>query len=354
MRNWRILIILLLCLVLAGTVACQGKQAEAEWQPVEVVRGDLTVIVSGSGNLAVSEEANLAFDSGGRVEKLLVKEGDRVNKGDVLAKLDTGDLELALAQAKATLAQAEVAREEAYHHLDQMVKYSYGYWLKIAEMQLDAAEAQLEAARQAVAQAQKQLDEATITAPFDGLVAGVYVKEGDIIPPPTMAPKIVVYMIDPSRIELSAQVDEIDIAGVKPGQKAAISLDALPDKHLEGVVTLVNSVPTIEAGLVQYKVKISLDVPQDLGLKTGMSATADITTQQRSNVLLVPERAIEHDSQGNPMVWVKGEQQVESRSITTGISDGLQTEVLSGLSEGETVMVKKQAKAQTPGLFFGQ
>jgi HlyD family secretion protein len=357
MKTWRILPILLLCLVLAGTAACGGKQPEAEWQPIEVVRGDLTVSVSGSGNIGVSHEASLAFGSGGKVDKVYVKEADKVSKGDVLAKLDTGALELALAQAKMTLAQAEVAREDAEYNLNQLKDVLHASYdrVRIAEAQLNAAQAQLEAAEQAVAQAQKQLDEATITAPFDGLVAGIYVKEGDIIPSPTMAPKVVVYLIDPTRMELSAEVDEIDIAGVKLGQRAVISVDALPDKQLEGVVTLVSSVPTIEAGLVQYKVKIGFDVPQGLDLKVGMSATADIIIQQRSNVLLVPVRAIERDSQGKPMVWVSINQQIEPRSIITGISDGVQTEILSGLGDGETVVVKKRASAEAPGGFlFGQ
>ena len=343
MKTWRILPILLLCLVLAGTAACGGKQSEAEWQPIEVVRGDLMVSVSGSGNIGVSREASLAFGSGGKADKVYVKEGDKVSKGDVLAKLDTGTLELALAQAKVALEQAEYNLNQ----LKDVLHASYDR-VKIAESELEVAE-------QAVAQAKKQLDEATITAPFDGLVAGIYVKEGDIISSPTMAPKVVVYLIDPTRMELSAEVDEIDVAGVKLGQRAVISVDAWPDEQLEGVVTLVSSVPTIEAGLVQYKVKIGFDVPQDLDLKVGMSATADIIIQQRSNVLLVPVRAIERDSQGKPMVWVRINQQIEPRSIITGISDGAQTEILSGLGEGETVVVRKQAKPQTPGgLLFGQ
>jgi HlyD family secretion protein len=356
MKAWRIFTISLLCLVLAGTVACQGKQPEAEWQPAEVARGNLRVIVSGSGNIAVSREASLAFGSSGKVEKVYVKEGDKVSSGDVLAKLDTGDLELALAQTEMTLAQAEVARDEADYNLTQLEEILpvTADRVRIAKLQLEATEAQLEAARQAVAQAQKQLDEATITSPFDGLVAGISVKEGDIIPSPTMAPKIAVYLIDPSRMELSAQVDEMDVVGVKLGQKAAISVDALPDKQLEGVVTLVSSVPIIEAGLVQYKVKIGFDVPPDLDLKIGMSATADIIIHQRENVLLVPERAIERDSQGKPMVWVKLNDRTEPRSVTIGVSDGFQTEIVSGLSEGEIVVVKKQAKSQTSGFLFGQ
>jgi RND family efflux transporter MFP subunit len=338
MKGWRIVAILLLCLVLAGSGACGGEQQEAERQLIEVVRGDLMVSISGSGNIGVSREASLAFGSGGRVDKIYVEDGDEVSKGDVLAKLDTGDLELALAQAKVALEQAE-------YNLNQLKDV-----LHASQDRIKIAESELEVAELAVARAQKQLDEATITAPFDGVVAAVYVKEGDITPSPTMAPKIIIYLITPNHMELSAEVDEIDIAEVKLGQSAVISLDALPDKQLEGVVTLVSSVPIIEAGLVLYKVKIGFDVPQGLDLKVGMSATADIIVQQRENALLVPERAIERDSQGKPMVWVKINEQIEERPVVTGISDGLQTEILDGLKEGEIVVVEKRAKPKPSGM----
>ncbi len=83
-----------------------------------------------------------------------------------------------------------------------------------------------------------------------------------------------------------------------------------------------------------------------------MSATADIIIQQRENVLLVPERAIEHDSQGNPVVWVKTDGQIEERAVVTGISDGLQTEILGGLNEGEIVVVGSKPKPRVKGDFF--
>ncbi|GAH35654.1 unnamed protein product [marine sediment metagenome] len=81
-----------------------------------------------------------------------------------------------------------------------------------------------------------------------------------------------------------------------------------------------------------------------------MSATADIIVQQRENALLVPERAIEHDSEGNPMVWVEINGQMEERPVVTGISDGLQTEILGGLDEGEIVVVEKRAKPEPTGM----
>lgn len=406
MKSWRIITTLLLCLVLAGAIACSplgdgGEEAVVE-QLVEVVRGDLMVIVSGSGNIAVSSEASLAFGTGGRVDKVYVEDGDRVSSGDVLAKLNTSALELALTQAKLTLATAEYnldkaqqiytkpdinAARAAVHEAEAYLEYAK-YKLEAeaktekdiqiwenevyqAEVNLAAAKQKLEsmlaggeaeevalrrleveAARQAVEQAQKELDEATIAAPFDGLVGAVYVEEGDIIPSPTMSPKIIIYLLTPGSLELKAEVDEIDIPDVEPGQRAIIEVDALPEEKFEGMVTSISPVPIIEAGLVTYEVKIGFTVPLDSKVRVGMSATADIIVQQRENALLVPERAIGRDSQGNPMVWVKLNGQTEERPVVIGISDGLQTEILDGLDEGETVVVKKQAAAETPGGFL--
>ena len=400
MKSWRIIAILLLCLVLAGGGACQGEPEEAEWQLVEVVQGDLTVIVSGSGNISVSQDASLAFGTGGKVDKVYVEEGDKVSEGDVLAKLDTSVLELALAQAELTLSTAEynldkaqqiytrpdlnaaraaVSNARSYLRYAELVLATEAnsleqieFWeneVYQAEVNLAAAEQRLEemlaggesaevalrrleveAARKALEQAQKELDEATITAPFDGLVGAIYVKEGDIIPPPTMAPTVAIYFITPTSMELSAEIDEIDIAEVRVGQRAIIEVDALPALQLEGTVNLISPVPIIEAGLVLYEVEIGLAIPPDSKVRVGMSATADIIVQQRENALLVPDRAIGHDSQGNPMVRVKLDGQIEERPVVTGISDGFQTEILDGLGEGEIVVVEKRAKPEPTGM----
>ena len=403
MKDWRIILVLLLCLVLAGTAACAGEGGEeVYWQPSEVVRGDLTVIVSASGNIGVSNEVKLTFGSGGKVDKLYVEEGDEVTEGDELARLDTGPLELALTQAQAALEQAEYnlektedpysrddirsaraavdAAEDYLDYAEEMLALAEAepvpdaeeiwFWrrevaaalanLALAETQLDAMldapdkdeieimEMLVDVAEQALAEAQKQLDEATITAPFDGLVAIVYVKEGDIIPSPTMT---IIHLIDPTTMELNAEVDEIDVPDVELGQRAIIEVDALPDEQLEGVVTLIGSLPIVEAGLVLYEVKTGFDVPEGSGLKIGMSAIADIILEEQSNVLLVPHRAISQDSQGNPVVKVMVDEEIEERPVVTGISDGFDTEIVDGLSEGDVVVIETKVKPSAPGLF---
>jgi len=429
MRRWGTLgVILLTCLALAGAMGCGGSQEEVSQQFVEVVRGDLLVSVSGSGNIVVSDEADLAFGTSGKIDRIYVDEGDKVRKGEILARLDTGPLELALAQAQAALDQAEynlektkepfseddidsaeTAVEAAEDYLD------YAEWMldqaeetedmaedalylarqgvdqdKIAEAEaalaaaeaavelyrmevsgaeasliaaevqleamldapdegaLEAAEAQLEAAEQAVTEAQKQLDETIITAPFDGEVASVYAEEGDIFSPTGMP---VIHLIDPDIMEIEVEIDEIDIADVKTGQKAIIEVDALPTLQLEGEVASISTLSKESGGLILYDVTIGFNVPPDSGLKIGMSAIADIILEERSNVLLVPNRAITQDSQGNPVVKVMVDEEIEERPVVTGISDGFDTEIVSGLSEGDVVVIETKVKPSAPGLF---
>ncbi len=335
--------VLLLCLVLVGLIACSpsgGDSKGGEQQAVKVVRGDLMFTVSGSGTIEVSKERKLAFRNGGKIERIYVDEGDKVSKGDALARLDTSALELALTQAKLSLVQARVARDEAEYNLNQLkdVLHASHDRVKLAEAALSATEEQIAASEQAVAEAQKQLDEGTITAPLDGVVASVDVDEGDNVSTVTT----IIHLIDLTSIELVAEVDEIDIPEVKPGQRAIIDVDALPGVPLEGEVTSISPLSIEMAGVVVYEVKIGIGDFIDYELKAGMSASVDIVIDERSNILLVPSRAIKQDSQGNPVVKVMVDEEIEERPVVIGISDGFDTEVLDGLNEGEVVVIERR------------
>ena len=378
MKHWKIAAIILLCLALAGSVACipfrggAGEEADTS-QLVEVVRGDLSVIVSGSGNIAVSDEANLTFGSSGKVDGIYVEEGDEVGYGEVLAELDTSALELALTEAELAVKQAELAIKQAetekvqaeadwkqadynrrllqrtlaesrLRKIAETELEAATLRLEVADLQIEAANSQLAAAEEAVDEAQKQLDEATLSAPFRGVVTTVDVIEGDTV----TATTTIVHLIDLATMELNVQLDEIDIPSVKPGQRAIIELDALPALNLEGRVSSIGPLPTVESGVVLYEVEIDFDVPQGSGLRFGMSATADIIISERTDVLLVPDRAINQDSQGNPIVYVMVDEQIEERSVVIGMSDGYLTEIVSGLEEGEIVVGTVVEKQEEP------
>ena len=467
MKKLRIITAFLLLIIVIALTACNplGETEEAGEQYAEVVRGDLMVTVSGSGNIETSEDADLSFSSGGRIATIYVEEGDRVTKGDILAELDADSLELArdqakyaLTQAEVVLKQAELSQKTAESELDSVLDQKDALELALlnaqinvrsarhnlnetqdiytwpdietaqkdvdnaeaflqyalqrnlpddtiiyAQARLDAAEAVLDAkrnahdteevaiarmqleatelaetqaqknldklnedialtelsveaakaaveqarqsvslARQSLEQAEKDLREAAITAPFDGIVASVTAKEGDMIPIPTMAPTQIINLIDPTGMELVVEVDEIDIPQVEVGQKVIITFDALADTELEGVVTTIYPLPLEVGGVIVYNVKIELDVPEESGVMVGMSAEADIVLASCTDVLLVPDRAINSDENGNPVVYVIVDDKLVARPVEIGISDDFNTEITSGLEVGETILASRK------------
>jgi RND family efflux transporter MFP subunit len=199
-------------------------------------------------------------------------------------------------------------------------------------------------ARDSLNQARNDFDEGTIIALIDGVVTSVTAEEGDIIPSPSLASAPVIHLIDPSSMELVVEVDEIDVPGVVLGQKAIITLDALPSDEFIGTVTTIFPLPSEVGGVVVYNVKIELDVPEGSGIKVGMSASADIVLTESRDILLVPNRAIDEDSTGQPMVRVIIDEEIEERAVVIGMSDGFDTEILSGLSEGEMVITEVRVR----------
>jgi len=410
-KRSKILVTILLCLALAGAAACMpggssGEGEESNRQLVEVVRGNLAISVSGSGFIETPDEIVLTFDNGGRVGMTYVDNGDEVNRGQCLATLyplDEEALTLAVTRAEAVLLQAEYeleqvvnpytedeiadaedAVDDAEDWLDlteDMLRYvlKHGSEWEVMEWQMEVfkAEAQLaiaedtldtmqeepdeemveilekqvQAAEQALDEAESALEIEVMNAPFDGAVAGIYVEEGDVIPPATVSAMPVVRLLDTSTMELVVELDEIDIPVVETGQRAIISIDALPSLQLEGAVTSIAAVPTVEAGVVLYNARISFDVPEGTKLKVGMSATADTISTEQSDVLLVPDRAISY-SEGGPVVYVMVDEQIEERPVVIGISDGFQTEVKEGLEEGEVVVIPVKTSSGSEGFGF--
>ncbi|MDD4984824.1 MAG: efflux RND transporter periplasmic adaptor subunit [Dehalococcoidales bacterium] len=413
MKHAKILVTLLLCLSLAGAAACipdgsSGEGEDASRQLVEVVRGNLTISVSGSGFIVTPDEVVLTFDNGGKIGRVYVESGDEVNRGQPLVTLyplDEGALILAVTQAEAALLQAQYELEQTVNPYtedeiadaeqavddaedwleltEDMLRYvmKHGSEWEVMQWQMEVFKAetqltlaedtleemqeepdedlvaimekQVQAAEQALDETKGALEIEVMNAPFDGAVSGVYVEEGDVIPPASVSAMSVVRLLDTDTMELVIELDEIDIPVVETGQRAIVSVDALPSLQLEGTVTSVSSVPIIEAGVVLYNVRISFDVPEGTKIKVGMSATADTISTERSDVLLVPDRAISYN-EGGPVVYVMVDDQIEERPVVVGISDGFQTEIKEGLAEGEIVVVSVKSSSESEGFgLFG-
>jgi HlyD family secretion protein len=210
-----------------------------------------------------------------------------------------------------------------------------------AAQNIEQAKRSLDQANKAVAMAQKQLTDASITAPFDGLIAALDIKDNDIITTPGASLGVPIKMVDPKSLEINIEVDEIDVAQTKVNQKAIINMDAFPDTKFDGKITAISTLPVAKpqnSGVVVYEVKVIFEGPVPSSVKSGMSATVDIVTTEKKNVLLAPSKSIKKDSKGQTFVNLMVNQKIEERSVVTGLTDGTQTEIISGLNEGDVVV----------------
>ena len=159
--------------------------------------------------------------------------------------------------------------------------------LELAKESVYHAKQTVNLAQKSLDKARKDLEEATIIAPFDGIVSKVGVKEGEFLSPAAYTGTTIVELIDPRHMELTARVDELDVVKVKTGQKVMISVDAMPGTKLEGWISFISPVAR-EPGVVlfededeekRYEVKIDFDIPENSPIRDGMSATAEIIVE---------------------------------------------------------------------------
>ena len=386
-------------MVVATLSGCSGRGDALP--TARVTRSDLTVEVSVSGNLDAPENRTVSFSVPGTVEAVLFERGDTVNQGDVLARLDARDLQRNVDLARTQLEQARVQYNIADQQLRATIYPNYygsyvidvpGVWMaldsatgrvnqaqsliergetteanvvlgslladidraresslardwelpiqiRVMEYQRELASIAVTAAELNFQAARDMLEDATITAPDSGVVAAVNVKEGDVLTSASLAVPAF-QIIDPSNLEMTGLIDEIDVADIMLGQPARITLDALPDVEVEGVVTFISDAALIQAGVVLYRTTISLISP-DPRVKDGMSATADIMIETRPNVLVLPNTAVFVDESGQDIAYLVGSDGTPvTREITTGLRSGRLVEIVSGLEDGDVVSLQ--------------
>lgn len=235
------------------------------------------------------------------------------------AQSNLSNLQQPATDAAKAIAQASV--DEARIALEQLTRPA-------AASAIASAEASVAQARVAVTEAEQNLEDATLVAPFDGVVAAVNLAVG------ASATSGTITVIDPSRLYVELHLSESDVAGVQVGQEVALSFDALPDVRITGTVTAIAPTATVISNVAAYPVRVSFD-PGDDPIKVGMSVSGAITTQRHADAIIVPSRAIQ--TQGEASVVrvqrASGQPPVLVR-VTTGLSSDGQTEVLNCVDTG--------------------
>ena len=201
-------------------------------------------------------------------------------------------------------------------------------------------ESKLTAAQTAHAIALEKLETVSIKAPFVGFISVVSVSVGDQV----SANAEIVEVVDPSVVEMDGIVDEIDILLLSEGLIASVTVDALPGQVLSGVVSEIAPAATNQQGVVTYSLRVRVQIPENVRLRDGLSAVADLILEQQLNVLLVPQQAIFGTFQA-PTVKLQTESGIVEQPVVLGNSDDFWTEVRGGLQEGDRVVMQSSQTA---------
>lgn len=257
----------------------------------------------------------------GRLAEIHVTEGQRVAKGKVLARLDDREARANVAQlaARAEFLQTELARQA------DLLKKNF-----ISRQNYDRTASELLQAQAALAAARKPLAEMALIAPMDGVVLR---KDGEI-GESVFANQTLFWVGDPGRLWITAEVDEEDIARVKPGQRVLIKADAFPGEVLQGTVGEIT--PKGDPINKSYRVRVAL--PGNTPLRIGMTTEVNIVAREETAALLAPSGAV---SDGR--VWVVREGKARQVEIKTGIVGHQVTEIVAGLSEKDDVIINPPA-----------
>ena len=374
-------------LVLAAGLSMNGRRQQGIEVRVETVdRRDLVATVTASGNVRARRKVDISSDISARVAELLVDEGEDVEEGQVLLRLDPTRYQAAvnrsranLSQSQAQVAQARANYLRAQREAERLDSLHAREPLLVSRQEVDNAQTDLEVqrsllessefgvnqARAALEEASDQLAKTIITAPMAGRVTRLNVEEGETVIVGTMnnPGSLVLTVSDLSVMEVVLEVDETDVPEITLGDSATVELDAFPDLDFPGVVTEIgNSAirpPSQAAGTgqtptIDFEVVVTLDSPE-VELRPDLSATAELITETRVDQLSIPiialtlrepdagdndERADDDGAVPDPIegVFVIRDGEVAFTPVAVGIAGQEYFEVISGLSLGDSVV----------------
>ena len=269
-------------------------------------------------------------------------EYDLAKAREDLAKIEAGADSKEVARAEVQVTQAEYNLAKAQESLAEVEAGP-------DPKEIELAQAKVVTAQTALEEAQAALEAATMAAPFDGTVISVGAEVGDLV----SSNNVVVALTDLSNLRVLATVDETDIGLVEIGHEAEITFDAFPGRRFSGQVLEVPLQGNLVQSILTYEVPVSLEGADGVALRPGMTANVSIVVGRRQDVLLVPALAVQQSDEGN-VVLVQDSPQgpAVATPVQVGLSDGTYVEVVSGLIEGDQVVVEYQAVDQQQGGFM--
>ena len=393
-KRWIILTVVgveVIALVVVAVAATRGGTKIDPTKLAKVEQGDLAKSVVATGKVTPITKVEIKSKASGIVKKLYVDAGDRVHTGQMLAELDREEIQaqvnsahaqLASAEATAKGAEADLKRAEvdaqgvdlptlqrAYQRAQQMAsdgvvsasalddtQRAYEMAVNkrdvaraqytVNKAKVAQAEADVQKSRATLSQLEEQLSYTTITSPIDGVVLSRDVEMGDAVSSILVlgsGATLVMTLGDTSEVYVKGKVDESDIGKVYLGQPARIRVETFKDKTFTGKVTKISPMGVEKDNVTTFEVRVSINNPGG-ELKAEMTANAEILLDEHKNVLMIPEGAIMYDKDKKASVNIpdpKAKDGMKKVAVNIGISNGAKTEVLSGLKEGQEVVLQQ-------------
>ena len=362
-KLWYIAATVIIVAVAAWMLSGKQKDVQIQFKTEKAAKANIQNSVTATGTIEPVTSVTVGTQVSGIVRKLFVDYNSVVKKGQVIAELDKTNLISELNTSKANLASAQSSLKyetDNYHRyktlFDKGLVSADEY--ETAKLSYDKAKQTVATAKESVAKAQTNLGYATITSPIDGVVLSKSVEEGQTVAASFSTPELFNIAQNLTDMRVIADVDEADIGEVKEGARVTFTVDAYPNDTFEGEVTQVRQEATTTNNVVTYEVVISAP-NNDLKLKPGLTANVTIFTAEKQGVLCVPSKALRftptpetvgnmkiQDTNGKNKVWTKEGNTLKAHNLQIGMSDGINTEVLSGISEGTVIVTGMEEMAK--------
>ena len=370
MNKKKIILIAVSIAVVAGAgfwlFGSSKAQHKVTYETAVVTRGEISESIPATGTIEPVTEVEVGTQVSGIIDKIYADYNSVVTKGQLIAEMDRVTLQSEVASQRAAYngAKAEYEYQQKNYernrglHEKQLISDTdyeqsvYNY---------EKAKSNYESSQASLAKAERNLSYATITSPIDGVVINRAVEEGQTVASGFETPTLFTIAADLTQMQVVADVDEADIGGVEEGQRVSFTVDAYPNDTFEGSVTQIrlgedsstSSGSSTSSTVVTYEVVISAPNP-DLKLKPRLTANVTIYTLDRKDVLSVPARALRFtperpligendivkDCESPHKLWTREGNTFTAHPVTVGISNGINTEIISGISEGATIVTE--------------
>lgn len=343
-----------------------GKSSKqtVSFSTVKVEKGNISSFVTATGTVEPMTEVEVGTQVSGIIDNIYVDYNSVVRQGQLIAEMDKVTLESELASAQAIYdgnkaeyeyQQKNYERTKALFEKKMVSETDY----ETALYNYQKSKSNYDNSAASLAKAKRNLSYATITSPIDGVVIDRAVEEGQTVAAGFETPTLFTIAADLTQMQVIADVDEADIGGVQEGQRVTFTVDAYPRDVFEGIVKQIrlgssstsSGTATTTESVITYEVVISASNP-DLKLKPRLTANVTIYTVDRRDVLSVPSKALRfmpeaplvtendvvNDCEGKFKLWTREENVFTAHPVKIGISNGVRTEILSGIDEGTDVV----------------